>query len=365
MYSHVIVDEAQDLTRFQLRAVMRRSPGLTLVGDDAQRRRRTGLGLREAARVLDVDLEQMATAYRMSAEIADWLNGFARDHGIDAVELIGIRPTGTPVREVGPADVERVEADLRGRWANVAVIRADEVWIHKGIEYDGVVVERAAMTPAEVYLAASTSRPRAGTRLTRPRVWQGDAMRFVVVGAGAIGGVVGGRLTQAGQDVGARGPGGPRRCDGAWRAHAALTRRRPDHRGRRSPARSARSSWRPDDVVLLAVKSNDTCALVEQLEAEADPATAVVCLQNGVANERGRAAPLRQRLRGLRDVPRHSPPARPGGGQLVARHRDLRHRSVPHGHSTPPRRPSPPPSRRPRSCPRPGPTSCAGSTPSC
>ena len=64
-----------------------------------------------------------------------------------------LRPTGTPVREVGPADVERVEADLRGRWANVAVIRADEVWFHKGIEYDGVVVERAAMTPAEVYLA--------------------------------------------------------------------------------------------------------------------------------------------------------------------------------------------------------------------
>ena len=154
-YSHVIVDEAQDLTRFQLRAVMRRSPGLTLVGDDAQRRRRTGLGLREAARVLDVGLEQMATAYRMSAEIADWLNGFARDHSIDAVELLGIRPTGTPVREVGPAEVERAEADLRGRWANVAVIRADEVWIHKGIEYDGVVVERAAMTPAEVYLAAS------------------------------------------------------------------------------------------------------------------------------------------------------------------------------------------------------------------
>jgi len=37
----------------------------------------------------------------------------------------------------------------------VAVIRADEVWIHKGIEYDGVVVERHGMTAPEVYLAAS------------------------------------------------------------------------------------------------------------------------------------------------------------------------------------------------------------------
>jgi DNA helicase IV len=154
-YSHVIVDEAQDLTRFQLRAVMRRSPGLTLVGDDAQRRRRTGVGLREAARILDVDLEQMAIAYRMSAEIADWLNGFARDHRIDAVELIGIRPTGNLVREIPTTDVGRAEADLCSRWSNVAVIRADEVWIHKGIEYDGVVVERHGMTAPEVYLAAS------------------------------------------------------------------------------------------------------------------------------------------------------------------------------------------------------------------
>ena len=154
-YSHVIVDEAQDLTRFQLRAVMRRSPGLTLVGDDAQRRRLTGIGLREAARILEVDLEQMATAYRMSAEIAEWLNDFARAHTIDAVELIGIRPTGIVVREIGRAGLERAEADLRSRWSNVAVIRADEVWVHKGIEYDGVVVDRRGMTHPEIYLAAS------------------------------------------------------------------------------------------------------------------------------------------------------------------------------------------------------------------
>jgi hypothetical protein len=155
-YSHVIVDEAQDLTLFQLRAVMRRSPGLTLVGDDAQRRSRIGIGLRRAADLLEVGLEQMATAYRMSAEIADWLNAFARAHGIDAVELIGIRPTGTPVRELAAGgSVGRVEVELRQRWSNVAVIRADEVWMHKGIEYDGVLVDRQGMTPPEVYLAAS------------------------------------------------------------------------------------------------------------------------------------------------------------------------------------------------------------------
>jgi len=64
---------------------------------------------------------------------------------------------------------------------------------------------------------------------------------MVVYGAGAVGGVVGARLAQAGHDV-----------------------------------------------VLLAMKSNDTVAALEALAATvAEPATiAVVCLQNGVANER-------------------------------------------------------------------------------
>ena len=152
-YGHVIVDEAQDLTVLQLRAVIRRSDGVTLVGDDAQRRRASGIGLRRAASLLDTGLEQMATAYRMSAEIADWLNQWAVEHGIDAVELVGIRPTGVAVgRAPQSAGAER---DLRQRRQNVAVITAADVWVHKGIEYDGVVVVTAGMTPAEVYLAAS------------------------------------------------------------------------------------------------------------------------------------------------------------------------------------------------------------------
>lgn len=152
-YSHVIVDEAQDITLLQLRAMLRRSSGLTLVGDDAQRSNPAGIGLRRAAELLEVELAQMNTAYRMSAEIADWLNDHARRHGIDAVELLGIRPTGTEVGTRTHADA--AEAELRSRWGNVAVIRAGEVWIHKGVEYDGVVLVRDAMTPHEIYLAAS------------------------------------------------------------------------------------------------------------------------------------------------------------------------------------------------------------------
>jgi hypothetical protein len=44
---------------------------------------------------------------------------------------------------------------LKERWPNVATIDAGSVWDHKGVEYDGVVVDRRAMAPPDVYLAAS------------------------------------------------------------------------------------------------------------------------------------------------------------------------------------------------------------------
>ncbi|MGI8754458.1 MAG: AAA family ATPase, partial [Acidimicrobiales bacterium] len=157
-YGHVIVDEAQDLTLLQLRAVQRRSSGLSLVGDDAQRSNLHGIGLRGAAVRLGVATVEMATAYRMSAEIADWLNDHADASAIDAVRLLGIRPTGTEVHEVrrsGGAVVATLAADLRRRWANVATITSADTWSHKGVEYDAVVVDTDAMSPAEIYLAAS------------------------------------------------------------------------------------------------------------------------------------------------------------------------------------------------------------------
>jgi DNA helicase IV len=152
-YAHVIVDEAQDLTLLQLRAVLRRSEGVTLVGDDAQRSNPAGIGLRRAAELLDVELASITTAYRMSAEIAEWLNAHAVAEGIDAVPLLGIRPTGRPVRRAG--DATAAFAELEDRWENVALIGAGDVWAHKGIEYDAVVVDTRDLTPREIYLAAS------------------------------------------------------------------------------------------------------------------------------------------------------------------------------------------------------------------
>jgi 2-dehydropantoate 2-reductase len=43
--------------------------------------------------------------------------------------------------------------------------------------------------------------------------------------------------------------------------------------------------FRDGDVVLVAVKSQDTAGLVESLAASAPPRVPIVCLQNGVANE--------------------------------------------------------------------------------
>jgi DNA helicase IV len=152
-YAHVVVDEAQDLTLFQLRAVQRRSAGLTLVGDDAQRSRPGSLGLRKIAELAEAPLEEMTTAYRMSAEIADWLNAHASEHHLDAVTLVGIRPNGIAVTET--EDAEATAAVLREQWDNVALIDHTDVWSHKGVEYDAVVIKRDQLDPAEIYLAAS------------------------------------------------------------------------------------------------------------------------------------------------------------------------------------------------------------------
>lgn len=110
-------------------------------------------------------------------------------------------------------------------------------------------------------------------------------MRFVVVGAGAIGGVVGGRLVEVGRDVTlvARG------AHAEVLARDGLRLRTPD--GDSVIAVDVAPSvgdvaWRSGDVVLLAVKSNDTHDVVGQLVGLAGPSVPVVCLQNGVDNER-------------------------------------------------------------------------------
>jgi 2-dehydropantoate 2-reductase len=114
-------------------------------------------------------------------------------------------------------------------------------------------------------------------------------MRYVILGAGAIGATIGGRLAETGCDVALVGRG----------EHAAVVKRNglvlamPDRVSRlRIPmVTMAELRLRAADVLILAVKSQDTAQLLNELAAvgvEDDAPVAdipVFCAQNGVANE--------------------------------------------------------------------------------
>jgi len=110
-------------------------------------------------------------------------------------------------------------------------------------------------------------------------------VRFVVYGAGAIGGVVGARMFQHGYDVTlvARGAHYEAIRDRGLRIRSPIddvTLPIPvvDHPSRLSLAAG--------DVVFLAMKSQDTIGACEALAACAPADLAVACFQNGVENER-------------------------------------------------------------------------------
>jgi 2-dehydropantoate 2-reductase len=111
-------------------------------------------------------------------------------------------------------------------------------------------------------------------------------MRFIIYGAGGIGGVLGGRLFEAGHAVTliARGDHFAALRDNGLRIEApdrTVTLPVPVVDDPRTLALT------DDDVVILAMKSQDTAAALDQLRAASGAAgVAVVCAQNGVANER-------------------------------------------------------------------------------
>ena len=110
-------------------------------------------------------------------------------------------------------------------------------------------------------------------------------MRIVVFGAGAVGGVIAGRLFEHGNDVVAIARG----------AHFVSMR---DHGLRLvDPDREvtlavpavddpAHIEWRAGDVVLAAMKTQDSTPAFAALAAAAGSDIPIVCVQNGVENER-------------------------------------------------------------------------------
>ncbi len=110
-------------------------------------------------------------------------------------------------------------------------------------------------------------------------------MRYVIYGAGAVGGVVAARLAQAKHDVSviARGP------------HLVAIR---EHGLRfdspqetltvplRAVGHPAEIEWGGDEVVFMCMKSQDTSEALAALRDAAGSEIPVICCQNGVANER-------------------------------------------------------------------------------
>jgi 2-dehydropantoate 2-reductase len=111
-------------------------------------------------------------------------------------------------------------------------------------------------------------------------------MRFVVVGAGAIGGAVGGRLFQEGYEVTlvARGEHGQALESGLVLESPTETVTLPIP-AVADPGQLPWGEQAEDAVVLLAVKGQHTDHALNQL-AVVPPSTPVVCMQNGVENER-------------------------------------------------------------------------------
>ncbi len=109
-------------------------------------------------------------------------------------------------------------------------------------------------------------------------------MRFIVVGAGAIGGVIGGRLFESGHDVVlvARGRHLEAiRSDGLTVASPSGTVTLPIP----VVGHPAEAQLAPRDVAIIATKSQDTQTVLDGLVASGTERLVVACAQNGVRNE--------------------------------------------------------------------------------
>ena len=106
-------------------------------------------------------------------------------------------------------------------------------------------------------------------------------MRICIVGAGAIGGLVGARLAAAGETVSVLARGANLEAISA----RGLTVIEPDGTQLRAPVAAASAdtgSLGPQDVIVLALKAHQLAGIARHLEALYDPDTVVVPMQNGV-----------------------------------------------------------------------------------
>ena len=110
-------------------------------------------------------------------------------------------------------------------------------------------------------------------------------MRTIIYGVGAIGGTVAAALSLSGQEVIGIARGA--QLD-AIRADGLLLRT-PDKEARARfscVADPSEIGFRPDDAILLTMKTQDTLPALERLRAAGVSRQPIFCIQNGVTNER-------------------------------------------------------------------------------
>jgi 2-dehydropantoate 2-reductase len=110
-------------------------------------------------------------------------------------------------------------------------------------------------------------------------------MRYVILGAGAVGGAIGGRLFESGHDVVLVARGAHKEAI----ERRGLELRDPDRSvtlAIRCVATPAAVGFREGDVAVLATKTQQSEAVLRELAECAPGDMAVVCAQNGVENER-------------------------------------------------------------------------------
>jgi DNA helicase IV len=178
-FAHIVVDEAQDLSPMQWRAVVRRGPfaSWTVVGDLAQRARDTAPRTwGEVATLIGrrvVTIETLGTNYRTPSELAP----IARR----ALALAGHDPAAFPVtvRSTGQQPLLLVDDDALGAGLREALVRLAD-----GDGTVGVVVTERSRAAAEQVVAATLAADRrADVRVLDPRRAKGLEFDDLVVAA--------------------------------------------------------------------------------------------------------------------------------------------------------------------------------------
>jgi 2-dehydropantoate 2-reductase len=109
--------------------------------------------------------------------------------------------------------------------------------------------------------------------------------RYFIIGAGAVGGLIGARLHMAGHDVTLTARGAHL---AAMRSNGLTIRTPKGSEVVRMAVAEHLSelSIGADDVVILGLKTQDAALILDDLAAVAHPRAAIVCAQNGVEGER-------------------------------------------------------------------------------